>query len=65
MRLISILFFTLLAGFLGDIFIGGLLHWHSAGAVTAVAVMGAFILHELRSGQDGKKDPPGKAGGSS
>ncbi|MCI9513999.1 MAG: hypothetical protein HFF61_06655 [Oscillospiraceae bacterium] len=54
MRLISILLLTLLAGFLGDIFIGGLLHWHSAGAVTAVAVMGAFILHELRSGQDGK-----------
>ena len=54
MRLISIFLLTLLAGFLGDVFIGGLLHWHNAGAVTAVAVMGAFILHELRGGQDGK-----------
>lgn len=54
MRLISILLLTLLAGFLGDLFIGDLLQWPNAGAVTAVAVMGAFILHELRSGQDGK-----------
>jgi hypothetical protein len=54
MRLISILFFTLLAGFLGDVLIGGLLHWYNAGAVTAIAVMGAFIMDEIRSGQDGK-----------
>ena len=54
MRLISILFFTLLAGFLGDVLIGGLLHWYNAGAVTAIAVMGAFIIYEIRSRQDGK-----------
>ena len=47
MRLISILFFTLLAGFLGDVLLGGLLHWYNAGAVTAIA-------DEIRSGQDGK-----------
>ena len=39
---------TVLSGYLGAGILGSYLNWPDAGAVTAVAVMGAFILWEVR-----------------
>ena len=36
---------TIFAGFLGSGILGNLLNWPDAGAVCAIATMGAFILH--------------------
>lgn len=48
MNVIMIAVCTILAGFLGAAFLGGLVNWPDAGAVTAIAVMGAFIIWEMR-----------------
>ena len=36
---------TILVGFLGSGILGNLLNWPDAGAICAIATMGAFILH--------------------
>ena len=40
---------TVLAGFLGAAFGDSLFNWPDAGAVFAIATMGAFILRAIRS----------------
>lgn len=40
---------TIVAGYLGGAFIGTPMNWPDAGAVVAVAVMGAFILRRIDS----------------
>ena len=39
---------TIVAGYLGAALLGAAMNWPDAGAVVAVAVMGCFILRELR-----------------
>lgn len=38
---------TIAAGYLGAALIGELMNWPDAGAVFAVATMGAFLLHAI------------------
>jgi hypothetical protein len=38
---------TIIAGFLGASILGLALNWPDAGAVVAIAVMGAFILKKI------------------
>lgn len=40
---------TILAGFFGAGLLGNWLNWPDAGAVVAIAVMGAFILWAVRN----------------
>lgn len=37
------------AGYLGSALLGVKMNWPDAGAVAAIAVMGCFILHEIRA----------------
>lgn len=39
---------TFIAGYLGSALLGATLNWPDAGAITAIAVMGAFILRSLK-----------------
>ena len=41
-------FLTILGGLLGAGYLGSLLNWPDAGAVVAIAIMGSFILWEIR-----------------
>lgn len=49
---------TIFAGYLGDAILGDLLNWPGAGAITAVAVMGGFILQALGRGKETKDTDP-------
>lgn len=49
-------FITILVGFFGAGIFGSWLNWPDAGAVVAVATMGAFILWALREKK--QKDDP-------
>jgi len=40
---------TIAAGYLGSALLGATMNWPDAGAITAIAVMGCFILHEIRT----------------
>ena len=48
MSIILMVVLTVLSGYLGAGILGSYLNWPDAGSVTSVAVMGAFILWELR-----------------
>ena len=39
---------TVIAGYFGAALLGDTMNWPDAGAIVAIATMGAFILHELR-----------------
>lgn len=44
LTIIGAFLFTIFAGYLGAGILGNLLNWPDAGAVCAIATMGAFIL---------------------
>lgn len=46
---------TIFAGYLGDAILGDLLNWPGAGAITAVAVMGGFVLRAMERGKESKE----------
>ena len=52
MRIISVLLITLVGGHLWDMFIGAPLNWPGSGAIFAVALMGSFIIHEIRESRE-------------
>lgn len=41
-------FVTIVAGYFGAALLGATMNWPDAGAIVAIAVMGSFILRELR-----------------
>jgi hypothetical protein len=45
LEIIGAVICTIFAGFLGSGILGNLLNWPDAGAICAIATMGAFILH--------------------
>ena len=47
---------TIVAGYFGAALLGANMNWPDAGAVVAVAVMGCFILWELRHHKKDKDD---------
>lgn len=53
---------TIAAGYLGSALLGANMNWPDAGAIVAVAVMGCFILRELRRRRShpDKEDPADK-----
>ena len=53
-RDIIIAVMTFVVGFLGAVYLGGILNWPDAGAIEAIAFMGFFILRRLD--KDGKDD---------
>ncbi len=53
-RDIIIAVMTFVVGFLGAVYLGGILNWPDAGAIVAIAFMGFFILRRLD--KDGKDD---------
>lgn len=53
-RDIIIAVMTFVVGFLGALYLGGILNWPDAGAIVAIAFMGFFILRRLD--KDGKDD---------
>ena len=53
-RDIIIAVMTFVVGFLGAVYLGGILNWPDAGASVAIAFMGFFILRRLD--KDGKDD---------
>lgn len=46
-RIIVAVLVTFFAGYLGSALLGTLLNWPDAGAIVAIATMGAFILAAL------------------
>ena len=45
LEIIGAVICTIFAGFLGSGILGNLLNWPDAGAICAIATMGAFIIH--------------------
>lgn len=39
---------TVIAGYFGSALLGSAMNWPDAGAIVAIATMGAFILYRLR-----------------
>lgn len=39
---------TIIAGYLGAAIVGSAMNWPDAGAITAIAVMGVFIMRSIR-----------------
>ena len=47
MKYVEIAILTVIIGYAGDAILGNFLNWPSAGAICAIATVGAFILWEL------------------
>lgn len=47
---------TIISGFFGDLFVGGLLNIPDAGAVFAIAAMGVFLLQAVNKKHDTDDD---------
>ncbi len=56
MDIIMAVICTLVAGYLGSGILGNLLNWPDAGAICAIATMGAFILNECTSKKSKSND---------
>ena len=56
MLIIGMVICTIFAGYLGAGILGNLLNWPDAGAVCAIATMGAFILMKLNNKPENHHD---------